>query len=223
MEQYDILKIKGVLKYFKYNKNNTFKDFDTIMSNAEPSSSNVNLNERKNLLHAYLYMYAKNHIKEFMEILNYQDLEKINLDLLEIIEDSISDEKNNSQELRGDIIVTSIVDEVVNGYLLNEEEMDRVTVEIKIGDELHTFLSYIKVRPLILFELNKYAYIEDIRTIIEKIVIEYKKISAFEFLNVSEIEKYEVFIQNKDREGNSIEDLEILYLLWKKLTTPKIF
>ncbi len=47
----------------------------------------------------------------------------------------------------------------------------------------------------------------------EKIVIEYKKISAFEFLNVSEIEKYEVFVQNKDSDGNTIEELEILYLL----------
>lgn len=213
MKEYDVLKIKGILKYFKINKNNIFKDYDTIMENAEISSSNVTLNERKSLLHVYLYIYAKSHIKKFMELLNYQDLEKINLDLFEIIEDSISNESNKQQELRGEIIINAIIDEVVNTYLLSEEEMERITTEVKIGDKLHTFLSYKKLKPLILIELNKYSYIEDIRSIMEKIVIEYKKISAFEFLNISEIEKYEVFIKNKDQDGNIVEELEILYLL----------
>lgn len=213
MQEHDVLKIKGILKYFKMNKNNIFNDYESIMENTEISSSNVTLNERKKLLHTYLYMYAKKHIKEFMQLLNYQDLEKINLDLFDIIEGSISNESDQQQELRGDIIISAIIDEVVNSYLLNEEEMERIVVEIKIGEELHTFLSYKKVKPLILLELNKYAYIEDMRTIMERIVIEYKKISSFEFLYPSEIEKYEVFIKNKDADGNTIEELEILYLL----------
>lgn len=210
MLKIDVLKLKGISKYL-IKDSNVFNGYEQILNESMEASINVNLRERKKLLAVYLFLYGKKNAKDIMKYLNYQDLEKYNVEISSIIKDVLFQEVDGNKELEGNIIIQDVVDKIINDYLLDEEEKAKITKEIDISGGINLCLSYEMTKPLIIIELQKYSYIEDIRTIMEKVVIEYKKLAKFEFINVSQIEKYEIFYYDNENKKN--EKMEILYLL----------
>jgi len=218
MLKIDVLKLKGISKYL-IKDSNVFNGYEQILNESMEASINVNLRERKKLLAVYLFLYGKKNAKDIMKYLNYQDLEKYNVEISSIIKDVLFQEVDGNKELEGNIIIQDVVDKIINDYLLDEEEKAKITKEIDISGGINLCLSYEMTKPLIIIELQKYSYIEDIRTIMEKVVIEYKKLAKFEFINVSQIEKYEIFYYDNENKKN--EKMEILYLLWLGLLNGK--
>lgn len=211
MLEIDILKLKGITKYLTKDSN-IFNTYDQIIDESMESSINVNLKERKKLLAVYLFLYGKQNAKQIMKYLNYQDLEKYNVEMYSIIKEQVLQEDGSNSDLEGSVIIADIVDKIITTYLLDEDEKVKITKEIDISGEVSLCLSYEMTKPIIIIELQKYSYIEDIRTIMEKIVIEYKKLAKFHFIHVSEVEKYEIFYTEKESFVNK-EKMEILYLL----------
>lgn len=204
------LQIKGLKEYLQ-KKTKIFKDYEDILNESVVSSANITLEERKELLATYLYMVGKKEENHLMKTLNYQQTERFNTDLFSIFENIFAANNKQKQTLKGEAIVNEIVEQIVTQYMLNEDYIDKLTIQLNFEGSIQTFLSYKKISILIIQYLNKFEYIYDIRTIIEKIVIEYKKIGKFEFIDLKEIVKYELYYN--DENLSEEENYEILYVL----------
>lgn len=204
------MKLKGLNDYI-INESKFLSNYDDLLNESLISTSSILLEERKSLLATYLYMIGKKEKNGLMKLLNYQQTEKYNVDLFGIVSESMINNKNKNDKVKSQAVIEEIVEQIIENFLLNEEMLDQLTITINHEEDSKLFLSYRKTLPLITKLLNKYEVIYDIRMIMEKIVLSYKKIARFEWISLKEIHKYETYYSDEDLTEE--ENFEILYEL----------
>lgn len=202
----DGLKIKSINEYLN-KKKIMFNTYSDLIDNTIPSVTEISIKERKSLLATYLIMFALKNDKEIMDNINYTNFSEYSRDLSEILNPSLSTNKYDTKKMQEEQILNKISEEIISEYLLKDENKEKIIQQMYFEDEEESiFLSYLKLKPILLSKMKEYNYIEDIQYIIDIIIIEYKKIESLEFIAREEIERYEIFY-----EDSGIDIKEILY------------
>lgn len=203
-----VLKIKGMNHYLNKNKM-LFNTYEDLINNSIESFSELSLGERKKLLATYLLTFGLSNSLKLMEELNYLNFNEYSKDLVNILQESMSNDLNQTIANNNEQLLSLIVSHIINNYILDDEAKTEIFEFLTIEDgEESRFLSFNKLKPIIIEQMTKFNFFEDIHLIIENVIIEFRKIDALEFIDREAIEKYEIYYKLK-------EDIEIKEILYK--------
>lgn len=204
----NVLKIKGINSYLNKNKM-LFNTYEDLLNNSIESFSELSLGERKKMLATYLLTFGLSNSIQLMKELNYLNFNEYSKDLINVLQESMSDNLNITIANNNEQLLNLIVSHIINNYILDDEAKTEIFEFLAIEDEEESrFLSFNKLKPIIIEQMTKFNFFEDIHLIIENVIIEFRKIDALEFIDREAIEKYEIYYKLK-------EDIEIKEILYK--------
>jgi hypothetical protein len=202
------LKIKGINDYLN-KKKIIFNTYVELVESSNESITEILLSERDNLLATYLLVNGLKNATDIMKELNYTNFNEFSKDLADILSNKIAKDRFEVKKLQDKQILTSIVGNIISNYILNDDNSDKIySILIVEEEEEVRFLSFNKLKPIIIEQMTKFNFFEDIHLIIENVIIEFRKIDALEFIDREAIEKYEIYYKLK-------EDIEIKEILYK--------
>ena len=199
------LKIKGINDYLN-NQKILFNTYSDLLNKSKDAHIGITLEERKNLLATYLMTLGLYYSKDIMSNLNYTDFKSFSKNLTDIVVKDVMKKSEASNKKEKKEILNEITGFILKHYFTDSQK-DEVFVTFIIENEEETeFLSFNKIKPIILELMETFKFFEDIHYIIDYIIIEYKKSTVLEFINREEIVKYEIYYR-----VNNEEVKEILY------------
>ena len=205
MEILSGLKIKGVNHYLN-NQKILFNTYSDLLNKSEEAHIGITLDERKNLLATYLMVLGLFYSKELMENLNFTDFKSFSKNLTDIVVKDVMKQTEASNKKEKKEILNEITGFVLKNYFTDNKK-EEIFVTFMIEEEEETeFLSFNKIKPILLDLMENFKFYEDIHYLIDYLIIEYKKSTALEFINREEIVKYEIYYR-----VNNEEVKEILY------------
>jgi len=203
MEVLDGLKIKGINNYLN-NQKILFNTYSDLLDKSEITQIDITLEERKTMLATYLMTIGLYYSEDLMKNLNFTDFKSFSKNLTDILVKFIIKNKEASNKREHKEILNEITGIILKTYF-TEARREEIFLNFIIEDEEETeFLSFNKIKPILLSLMEELKFFEDIHYIIDYIIIEYKKSTVLEFINREEIEKYEIYYRTDNEEIKEI-------------------
>lgn len=128
-------------------------------------------------------------------------------------------------EVDGNFLASQIAGDIIFKYIMprNKSSLKNFTKEIMIGGELHSFLIYSKIEPILIFESENYPFICDIKSIVESLVMILQRAWSFNHENKEGFDTRKSTYISLDANGNEVELEDTLYNLGKSEYFVKLF